>query len=272
MFKDEFDLLSEHVIRSQYSEEIELSTSLLDELDDVFKGPESIGYPLNSCAKECIFVLKTLSLSDIESILIKAFWIIDTYQGSSEYYRERLDCESNVFSDMAFGKHLFGSIDFFDLSPLEELQVTWVHLFSVIALDRLAQLYFISIKATVHEKLLMQHKIQNVKLIYIDVIDCVSKAKTFEKLLDEGWVKSYHAKRTGMVKIAKLNPLKKIVLIRCIKEHRDVDHLSAANAIECQLVEENCPELSLLTSKKRRAKTFAEWISALRNGALKVPV
>jgi len=272
MFKDEFDFINEHLIKAKYNEQIELSVSLLSELPSVFQALEKIDYPLNRCSFDCISSLKNLTPSDVESILIKAYWIIDTYQGSSEYNLERLDCESNVFSDIAFGKHLFGSIDFFDLSPLEDLQVTWAHLFSVIALDRLAQLYFISIKATEFEKLLMQHEISNLKLIYIDLIDCVSKAKTFEKLLDDGWVKSYYAKQRGMAKITKLNQLKKIVLIRCIKEHRDVDHLSAANAIECQLVAENCPELSLLKSEKRRTKTFAEWISDLRNGLLKVPV
>lgn len=272
MFKNEFDFLIQHSIRAKYNQQIELSISVLSELSNVFEALKIIDYPLNSCSFDCISSLKSLTSPDVELILIKAYWIIDTYQGTSEYSLELLGSDSNVFSELPFGKHLFASIDLFELSPIEDLQVTWTHLFSVIALDRLARLYYISVKETEFDKLFMQHQTPNFKLIYIDLIDCISKAITFKKLLDDGWVKSYHAKQRGMARLTKLNQLKRIVLIRCVSEHRDVDHLSAANAIECQLVAENCPELSLLKSEKRRAKTFAEWISDLRNGLIKIPI
>jgi len=269
MLKNEFDFYSKHLISAQYKNEIELSIAFLKEDRDVFKALEEAGYPLGSVTQECIAGLRELSPSDVATILVKAYWLIDTFQVNDGLNLNHLDHDSNGLSDIAFGQHFFSCINYFDLSPLEELQVTWSHIFSVVALDRLAQLYFYSVKAT---ELAMQQKLSTLKLLYIDLIDCSSKSQTFELLLDDGWVKSYYAKHRGMAKITKLNQLKKIVLIRCIKEHSDVDPLSAANAIECQLVEENCPELSLLKSEKRRAKTFAEWISDLRNGVLKVPV
>ena len=104
----------------------------------------------------------------------------------------------------------------------------------------------------------MQPKVPDLKLLYIDIIECSSKAQTFGKLLDKGWVQSYLAKQRVRAKTIKVNPLKRIVLLRLISEHRDVDSLSAANAIECQLIAENCPELSLIKSDKRRAKKINE--------------
>jgi len=268
MFKSEFNVLNEHLIKAQYKEQIDLSLSLLHEEINVFKNLENIGYPLDSAAHKCITTLRELSLSDVESMLVKVYWIIDTFQVTNGYI---FDHESNGLGDIAFGQHLFHCIDYFDLSPIEELQVEWSHIFSVAALNRLAQLYFFSVKETDLEKQFTLRQSPNLKRLYIDLIDCVAKAQTFGKLLDNGWVKSYLAKQRGMAKITKINALKRIVLIRCIKEHRDVDCLSAANAIECQLIEEKCPELSLIKSKVRRSKTFAEWISKLRNGTLKIP-
>lgn len=194
--------------------------------------------------------------------VVKSVWIIDTFQ------QIKLN-QSSTYE--YYGELIFECVDYFDLSPLEEINLQWSTIFTVIAIDRLYQLNTALTGSSSLESALSGHS-GNHHELHIDAIDCISKAVVFHKLVDSGWVKSYQAKLNRKKQTDKLIPLQQIVLMKYITQHSDVDVQSAANVIEVELLGESHQALDVLKSKARLSKTFAEWISKHLSGDLKVPV
>lgn len=201
------------------------------------------------------------------SILIqqasKAFWIVDTFKQVT--FNQNSDNEY-------YGELLFECVDIFDLSPLEAINLRWSTIFYLMTIDRLHLLNKLLIEGISLEKALDGHSVSDIKILHVDAVDCISKATSFHKLVDDGWVKSYQAKLNRKKQTDKIIPLQQIVLTKYITQHSDVDIQSAANAIECELIAESHQAMYLLKSQSRLSKTFAEWISKHLSGELKIPV
>ena len=207
--------------------------------------------------------LKSTTDSVLMQQITKSFWVIDTFQQIKPNHKSKHEY---------YGELLFECVDVFDLSPLEEINLKWSTIFSLMAIDRLFQLKTALTESVSLESALDGYTTDGITALHIDAIDCASKALTFHKLVDEGWVKSYQAKLNRKKQTDKLIPLQQIVLIKYIKQHSDTNVQSAANAIEAELLAESHQALDVLKSKTRLSKTFAEWISNHLSGELKVPI
>ena len=219
--------------------------------------------PINLLRHEFIEALNGLDDKILISNATKVFWMIDTFQ--SLYIHDELGSDT-------YGYLLFKSLDVFDFTPSESLNINWTTIFIIATFDRICQLHYWLITATELEKARVGNIQMYCQKLHIDAIDCIAKATTFKKLVDDGWIKSYQAKLNRKKQVDRLMPLQNIVLTRYIKYHRNADIQSAANAIECELLEAKCLELNLLKSKQRFAKTFAEWLTKHQKGELKITV
>ncbi|WNC68170.1 hypothetical protein RI845_16790 [Thalassotalea nanhaiensis] len=252
--------LAQALTQSEKQKRIELIKEVINDSSALFN---NLNDHIDISHFQKLFAIVNSTISDdnlLSQSITKSFWVLE------------LLLAANTNQPNYHGKLLFEYMDIFDISPKESLSLSWSTIFAITAIDRLCELCASFDNEVNLEKALAHQAKQSAERLHLDAIDCGSKAMVFTKLIDENWASSYLSKLQTAKRVAKTDKLKGIVLIRYIREHTDVDVTSAANAIESQLVSENCPELSSLRSEARRAKTFAEWINKHKEGELKIPI
>ncbi len=211
--------------------------------------------------------LESYSQQMIVDVVTKVDWLLET----STYWRGAttkgfLDVIDETHIDNhLYGKRLSQLIQYFELSPLETLDISWSQIFGITAVQQMCLLYKFHFKCDTVERLALNQLGISPSTLVVDITDCVAKSVVFGKLLDDGWVNGYKSRKAAFAKVKKTLPLKQEVLQRYNERYKGVDDSSAGSAILIELQEQRPELLKLLKEGSKMERTFATWIKEARD-------
>lgn len=200
----------------------------------------------------------------IIDVVTKIDWLLDTsIQWRSSQGEDLFETfDDSLMVNRLFGKRLSNLIKYFNLSPLESIDISWSQIFAITALQQCSLLYKYHFRSDEIERLSLNHLGLTSTSLCIDIADCTAKSVVFNRLLDEKWVDSYKSRKAAHSKAKKILPLKKEVIIRFNERYSDTDNSSAGLAILLELQQENPDLLELLLKGSKMERTFTKWIKA----------
>ena len=198
----------------------------------------------------------------IIDVVTKIDWLLDTsIQWRSSQSEDLFETYDNsLMVNRLFGKRLSNLIKYFNLSPLESIDISWSQIFAITALQQCSLLYRYHFRSDEIERLSLNHIGSTPTSLCIDIADCTAKSAIFHQLLDEKWVNTYRARKAAYSKVKKALPLKKEVIKRFHERYSDTDKSSAGLAILLELQQENSDLLEVLLKDSKMERTFTTWI------------